>query len=313
MKIVFMGTPEFAAICLKEILESSHQVAAVVSVADKPAGRGQKISRSAVAKLAIEKELKLLQPEKLKDPEFISELESLDADAFAVVAFRMLPAEVWKIPKKGTFNLHASLLPQYRGAAPINWAIINGEKESGVTTFLIDDKIDTGNILLTDTVEIDPDDNAGDLHDKLAEIGKKLIIKTLDGLENDLISPKPQQTFETLKTAPKIFREDCRIDWNQPIEKIHNLIRGLSPYPAAWTMVKKDGESKMIKIFNGRFEKISNSDELHKTIDFEGNSMIIRLKNGNYKVEELQPEGKKRMNSTDFINGLHDKVGWKID
>lgn len=313
MKIVFMGTPEFAAICLKEILESSHQVTAVVSVADKLAGRGQKISRSAVAKLAVEKNLKLLQPEKLKDPEFISELESLNADAFVVVAFRMLPAEVWKIPKKGTFNLHASLLPQYRGAAPINRAIINGEKESGVTTFLIDDKIDTGNILLTDTVEIGPDENAGELHDKLAEIGKKLIIKTLDGLENDSISPKPQRTFKTLKPAPKIFREDCRIDWDQPIEKIHNLIRGLSPYPAAWTMTEKDGESKMIKIFKGNFEKVSNSDELHKTIDFEGNSMIIRLKNGNYKVEELQPEGKKRMNSTDFINGLHDKNRWNID
>ncbi|MFA7617014.1 MAG: methionyl-tRNA formyltransferase [Weeksellaceae bacterium] len=313
MKVVFMGTPEFAAICLKEILESSHQVTAVVSVADKPAGRGQKISRSAVAKLAVEKNLKLLQPEKLKDPEFISELESLNADAFVVVAFRMLPAEVWKIPKKGTFNLHASLLPQYRGAAPINRAIINGEKESGVTTFLIDDKIDTGNILLTDTVEIGPDENAGELHDKLAEIGKKLIIKTLDGLENDSISPKPQQTFDSLKPAPKIFREDCRIDWNQPIEKIHNLIRGLSPYPAAWTMIEKDGESKIIKLFKGNFEKVSNPDELHKTIDFEGNSMIIRLKNGNYKVEELQPEGKKRMNSTDFINGLHDKSGWRID
>lgn len=313
MKVVFMGTPEFAAICLKEILESSHQVTAVVSVADKPAGRGQKISRSAVAKLAVEKNLKLLQPEKLKDPEFISELESLNADAFVVVAFRMLPAEVWKIPKKGTFNLHASLLPQYRGAAPINWAIINGEKESGVTTFLIDDKIDTGNILLTDTVEIGPDENAGELHDKLAEIGKKLIIKTLDGLENDSISPKPQQTFDSLKPAPKIFREDCRIDWNQPIEKIHNMIRGLSPYPAAWTMIEKDGESKMIKLFKGNFEKVSNPDELHKTIDFEGNSMIIRLKNGIYKVEELQPEGKKRMNSTDFINGLHDKSGWRID
>jgi len=313
MKIVFMGTPEFAAICLEEILESSHQVTAVVSVADKPAGRGQKISRSAVAKLAVEKGLKLLQPEKLKDPEFISELESLNADAFVVVAFRMLPAEVWKIPPKGTFNLHASLLPQYRGAAPINRAIINGEKESGVTTFLIDDKIDTGNILLTDTVEIGPDENAGELHDKLAEIGKKLIIKTLDGLENDSISPKPQQTFDELKPAPKIFREDCRIDWNQPIEKIHNLIRGLSPYPAAWTMTKKDGESKMIKIFKGNFEKASNPDELHKTIDFEGNSMIIRLKNGNYKVEELQPEGKKRMKSADFINGLHDKNGWNID
>ena len=180
MKIVFMGTPEFAAICLEEILNSKHEVVGVITVPDKPAGRGQKLSQSAVAKLAIEKNLKLLQPEKLKNPEFLEELNSLDTDAFVVVAFRMLPKEVWQIPAKGTFNLHASLLPQYRGAAPINWAIINGETETGVTTFLIDEKIDTGNILLKEKVQILPDDNAGILHDKLAESGKKLIIETLN-------------------------------------------------------------------------------------------------------------------------------------
>src|SRR5690606_29054746 len=195
MKIVFMGTPEFAAICLEEILKSKHEVVGVVTVPDKPAGRGQKISQSAVAKLSIENNLKLLQPEKLKNPEFLEELKSLNADAFVVVAFRMLPKEVWQIPVKGTFNLHASLLPQYRGAAPINWAIINGESQTGVTTFLIDEKIDTGNILLKEKVEILPEDNAGTLHDKLAETGKRLIIETLNGLEENLIEAKPQESL----------------------------------------------------------------------------------------------------------------------
>lgn len=308
-----MGTPEFAAICLDELLNSPHKVIAVVTVADKPSGRGQKVNQSAVAKLANEKGLKLLQPIRLKDEKFITELHSLHADAFVVVAFRMLPAEVWKIPSKGTFNLHASLLPQYRGAAPINWAIINGEKESGVTTFLIDDRIDTGNILLTQKVEIAENDNAGSLHDKLVEIGKKLIIKTLDGLENNSIKPKPQQNFEKLKSAPKIFKEDCKIEWNDSIENIHNKIRGLSPYPAAWTNLLKDGETKMIKIFDGHFVKKNNSENLFKNISFDKDEMKIHLKDGDYYVKELQPEGKKRMKTSDFINGLHDKTAWYID
>src|SRR5690606_13093870 len=211
-------------------LESKHEIVGVVTVPDKPAGRGQKLAQSAVAKFAIEKNLKLLQPDRLKNPEFIEALKSLNADAFVVVAFRMLPKEVWQIPQKGTFNLHASLLPQYRGAAPINWVIINGENQSGVTTFLIDEKIDTGNILLYKEIEISTDDNAGSLHDKLAETGKKLIIQTLNGLETNSLQAKPQKNTGELKPAPKIFKEDCKIDWTEPLEKIHNKIRGLSPY-----------------------------------------------------------------------------------
>jgi len=307
-----MGTPEFAAICLKEILNSPHKVVAVVSAAGKPAGRGQKIQQPAVAKLAINENLKLMQPIRLKDPAFIEELKSLQADIFVVVAFRMLPKEVWQIPPKGTFNLHASLLPQYRGAAPINWAIINGEKESGVTTFLIDEQIDTGNLLLSQKVEIDEQDNAGTLHDKLAEVGKKLIISTIDGLADCSIRPRPQQKLSELKPAPKIFKEDCQIDWDMPIERIHDFIRGLSPYPAAWTVLRKEGDSRTIKIFGGNFVRINNPDKFHKRISFDENQLIIRLKDGNYCVEELQPEGKKRMKSSDFINGIHDKTGWYV-
>lgn len=312
MKIVFMGTPEFAAICLEELLHSKHEVAAVVTVADKPSGRGQRINQSAVAKMAREKDLKLLQPVKLKDETFISNLRALNADAFVVVAFRMLPEEVWKIPAKGTFNLHASLLPQYRGAAPINWAIINGETVTGVTTFLIDEKIDTGNILLTEEVLISEDDNAGDLHDKLVETGKKLIITTLDGLENKSIQPKPQQNPEVLKPAPKIFKEDCEIDWTDNIENIHNKIRGLSPYPTAWSTLSKDGILKNIKVYKGHFERLENPNQEIKTVSFEQNQFKIYLKDGIYYIDELQLEGKKRMKTTDFINGLQDKIGWII-
>lgn len=307
-----MGTPEFAAICLEEILNSKHEVVGVITVPDKPAGRGQKLSQSAVAKLAIEKNLKLLQPEKLKNPEFLEELNSLDTDAFVVVAFRMLPKEVWQIPAKGTFNLHASLLPQYRGAAPINWAIINGETETGVTTFLIDEKIDTGNILLKEKVQILPDDNAGTLHDKLAESGKKLIIETLNGLENNSIQPQPQENPGELKPAPKIFKEDCKIDWSEPIEKIHNKIRGLSPYPAAWTNFIQDNESKSVKIYKGYFEHNQENSDKPGQIKFEKNQIKILLSDGIYYVEELQPEGKKRMTDKDFVNGLQDKSDWKI-
>ncbi|WP_246361491.1 methionyl-tRNA formyltransferase [Moheibacter lacus] len=313
MKVVFMGTPEFAAICLEEILNSKHEVVGVITVPDKPAGRGQKLAQSAVAKLAIEKNLKLLQPEKLKNPEFLTELQSLNADCFVVVAFRMLPKEVWQIPKKGTFNLHASLLPQYRGAAPINWAIINGETETGVTTFLIDEKIDTGNILLKEKVEITTEDDAGTLHDQLAEIGKKTIIQTLNGLETNSIQPLPQENLGILKAAPKIFKEDCKINWEESLENIHNKIRGLSPYPVAWTFFSKDGENKFVKIYKGRFEKASNPNGNLNSISFENNQIKIQLKEGNYYVQALQIEGKRRLSDRDFINGLQDKEGWILN
>jgi methionyl-tRNA formyltransferase len=312
MKVVFMGTPEFAAICLEQIINSHHEVVGVVSVPDKPAGRGQKLSQSAVAKLAIEKNIPLFQPEKLRNPEFIQNLKDLNADAFVVVAFRMLPKDVWQIPPKGTFNLHASLLPQYRGAAPINWAIINGETETGVTTFLIDEKIDTGYTLLKESVSILPEDNVGTLHDKLAAIGKEVIIKTLDGLEKGELEAQPQDNSLDLKSAFKIFKEDCKIDWTDSLENIHNKIRGLSPYPAAWAVLEKGDDKKSVKIYKGRFEKIENEDSSLQSLDFIQNEVRVKLKEGYYFIEELQPEGKKRMPAKDFINGLHEKTGWKI-
>lgn len=307
-----MGTPEFAAICLDRIIQSEHQVVGVVTVPDKPAGRGQKITQSAVAKLAIEKNIPLLQPEKLKNPEFIENLKNLEADAFVVVAFRMLPKDVWQIPAKGTFNLHASLLPQYRGAAPINWAIINGETETGVTTFLIDEKIDTGNILLKETTPITDEDNVGTLHDRLAEIGKELIIKTLDGLEKNELTPQPQENPTELKSAYKIFKEDCQIDWTESLIQIHNKIRGLSPYPAAWTIFQNGDERKTFKIYKGRFEEIETNEYEWNQIDFSNNQIKVILKDGIYFIEELQPEGKKPMPAKDFLNGLKDKEGWKL-
>lgn len=312
MKVVFMGTPEFAAFCLEEILKSKHEVVGVVTIPDKPSGRGQKINQSAVAKLALEKKLPLLQPEKLKDPDFIEELTSLKAEAFVVVAFRMLPKEVWEIPQKGTFNLHASLLPQYRGAAPINWAIINGETESGATTFLIDEKIDTGNILLMAKVPISLEDNAGDLHDNLVELGKKLIVETLDGLESNTIQAKPQKEVSDLKPAPKIFKEDGEINWNKPIQEIHNKIRGFSPYPAAWTYFQQNDDKKYFKILKGKMEPLTRNSKDYHFITFENNELQIHLKDGIYTVLELQPEGKKKMSSKDFINGLQNKENWTI-
>lgn len=311
MKVVFMGTPEFAAICLEEILQSNHEVVGVVTVPDKPAGRGQKITQSAVAQLAHKKNIPLLQPEKLRNPEFVESLKKLNADAFVVVAFRMLPKDVWQIPAKGTFNLHASLLPQYRGAAPINWAIINGETQTGVTTFLIDEKIDTGNILLKQSVEILPEDNVGTLHDKLAEVGKKLIIETLNGLEKGDLEPHPQENSADLKPAPKIFKEDCQLNWEDSLLNIHNKIRGLSPYPAAWTYFQHGDEKKTVKIYKGYIEETTKNLQIG-SIDFSENKIRIILTNGCYIIEELQLEGKKRMNFKDFLNGLKDKTNWFV-
>lgn len=307
MKVLFMGTPEFAAICLQHLIESNHEVVGVVTVPDKPAGRGQKITQSAVAKLAQQHKLKLLQPEKLKSPKFLEELHQLQADVFVVVAFRMLPKEVWLIPQKGTFNLHASLLPDYRGAAPINWAIINGETKTGVTTFLIDEQIDTGNILLKAETTILPEDNAGTLHDKLVEIGKELIIETLDGLENNTIKPQAQAETEVQKNAPKIFKDDCKINWKEDIEHIANKIRGLSPYPTAWTKFVNGKETKQLKIYKGFFKRNENNIDTIGQVEINKSEMKIYASNGIYFVEELQLEGKKRMLVQDFINGLNQR------
>ncbi|MDK7374546.1 MULTISPECIES: methionyl-tRNA formyltransferase [Weeksella] len=306
MRVVFMGTPEFAKASLQEIHENSlHEIVGVVTVPDKPAGRGQKIQQSAVKQYAEEKKLPLLQPEKLRDKNFIEALKKLDADVFVVVAFRMLPQVVWSIPPKGTFNLHGSLLPQYRGAAPINWAIINGEKETGVTTFLIDEKIDTGKILLTDKVAIGVDDNVGKIHDELMNLGKKLVVETLDALEKDSITSYPQPLEKELHHAPKLYKDDCRIDWSWKLEKIHNHVRGLSPYPAAWTMIN----GKSAKILAGKIAQDFPEDLSKNVLHLTKNNLFVRVENGVYEILEIQPQGKRKMSAKDFING-NQNVSW---
>ncbi|WP_230475948.1 methionyl-tRNA formyltransferase [Faecalibacter bovis] len=303
MRVVFMGTPGFAVASLNEIHKNSnHEVVGVVTVPDKPAGRGQKLNISDVKKYALDNDLKLLQPVKLKDEQFLSDLKSLNADVFVVVAFRMLPKAVWSMPTKGTFNLHGSLLPQYRGAAPINWAVMNGETKTGVTTFLIDEEIDTGNILITDEVTIGENDNVGVIHEQLMEIGARLVVTTLDGLANDELKPHPQDESIELKHAPKIFKEDCKIDWNQSIDTIHNKIRGLSPYPCAWTTYGNEESFKTLKIYGGIKTEIEKTGELFELVRTK-NNLYVHLNDGMYEILELQPEGKRKMSAKDFING----------
>ena len=304
LKVVFFGTPDFARASLEAIHTSAHEVVGVVTIADKASGRGQKVHQSPVKTYAVEHGLPLFQPEKLRNEEFLSQIQSLNADIFVVVAFRMMPKVLFSMPRLGTFNLHASLLPDYRGAAPINYAVINGETKSGVTTFFINEKIDEGNILLQAETEISPEDNAGTLHDRLMEIGAKLVVETLDGLAEGKLTEIPQNQKENPKTAYKIFKEDTKIDWEKEVEVIHNFIRGMSPYPAAFTVLEVGGEQKILKIFKGKFQKIEHSKE-NGEIEISKNEFKIYAKNGVYFPEELQLEGKKRMNLKDFLNGFH--------
>lgn len=304
LKVVFFGTPDFARASLEAIHTSAHEVVGVVTVADKASGRGQKVHQSPVKTYAMEHDLPLFQPEKLRNEEFLSQIKSLNADIFVVVAFRMMPKVLFSMPRLGTFNLHASLLPDYRGAAPINYAVINGETKSGATTFFINEKIDEGNILLQAETEISPEDNAGTLHDRLMEIGAKLVVETLDGLAEGKLTEIPQNQKENPKTAYKIFKEDTKIDWEKEVEVIHNFIRGMSPYPAAFTILEVGGEQKILKIFKGKFQKIEHSKE-NSEIEISKNEFKIYAKNGVYFPEELQLEGKKRMNLKDFLNGFH--------
>ena len=311
LKVVFFGTPDFARASLEAIHTSAHEVVGVVTVADKASGRGQKVHQSPVKTYAVEHGLPLFQPEKLRNEEFLSQIQSLNADIFVVVAFRMMPKVLFSMPRLGTFNLHASLLPDYRGAAPINYAVINGETKSGVTTFFINEKIDEGNILLQAETEISPEDNAGTLHDRLMEIGAKLVVETLDGLAEGKLTEIPQNQKENPKTAYKIFKEDTKIDWEKEVEVIHNFIRGMSPYPAAFTILEVGGEQKILKIFKGKFQKIEHSKECGE-IEISKNEFKIYAKNGVYFPEELQLEGKKRMNLKDFLNGFHSFDGLKL-
>ncbi|WP_213276962.1 methionyl-tRNA formyltransferase [Chryseobacterium indologenes] len=308
LKVVFLGTPEFAKTSLEAIHQSHHQVVGVVTVADKASGRGQKIHQSPVKVYAEENNIPVFQPEKLRNPEFLEELRKLDADVFVVVAFRMMPKVLFEMPKMGTFNLHASLLPDYRGAAPINYAVINGEEKSGATTFFINEKIDEGNILLQQEIEILPDENAGSLHDRLMEVGSKLVVKTLDGLAENAIEEKPQPQVEHPKNAYKIFKEDTRIKWDQSSKTIHQFILGMSPYPAAFTTLKIENEEKGLKIFGGKFE-LSDHGKPVGTLDISKNEFKIYTQDGIYYPLELQLEGKKRMTVKDFLNGFRNFDG----
>lgn len=302
MKIVFMGTPDFAVASLNALLEAGFDLVGVITAPDKPAGRGQKINESAVKQFAVEKGLKILQPVKLKDPEFIQELRSLYADLQVVVAFRMLPEIVWNMPAKGTINLHGSLLPQYRGAAPINWAIINGEKESGVSTFFLKQEIDTGDILFSEKVNIEEKDTAADLHDKLMTVGSKLLIKTVKAIESSNYKEIPQdiKKGETLKSARKIFREDCQINWNQPAMTIYNHIRGLSPYPAAFCLF----QGKTLKIFQAKVDYSKHALEPGSFQTYHKATLQFACADGFISIQELQLEGKKKMKTDEFLRGI---------
>ncbi|HKB45356.1 MAG TPA: methionyl-tRNA formyltransferase [Chitinophagaceae bacterium] len=318
--IVFMGTPEFAVASLDALVKKGYNIVGVVTAPDKPAGRGMKLQESDVKKYAVKHHLKILQPEKLKNPEFLEELKLLNADLQIVVAFRMLPDVVWNMPPMGTLNLHGSLLPQYRGAAPINWTIINGEKETGVTTFKLQHEIDTGNILMQETIPIEENETAGELHDKMKEIGAQLLVKTVEGLANGTLQETSQSSIvsrespgtdsqltthdpQLLKHAPKIFTKNCRIDWNKTVDEIYNLIRGLSPYPAAFTEL----EDKTIKIYKSEKE---HAVPTSKTGRWESNGktyLKFAAKDGYIHLKEVQLEGKKRMLVEDFLKGYRFK------
>jgi methionyl-tRNA formyltransferase len=308
LRIVFMGTPEFAVATLGTLLMNELNVVGVVTTPDKPAGRGRKLTTSAVKKYAESSNLYVLQPSELKDPEFMRDLKQLNADIFIVVAFRKLPDEVWKIPPLGTINLHASLLPDYRGAAPINHAIINGETVTGVTTFLIDEKIDTGNILLREEVPIYPFENAGDLHDRLMKFGARLVIRTITDLAGNKLKSVSQTNFadkrEPVKTAPKIHPEDCIIEWDNEVVKIHNLVRGLSPNPCARSWFKGNTTSLLFKIYESEPEIKDHSLKPGTIISDGKNHIKITCNDGFLNILSLQVEGKKRMTTPEFLKGF---------
>jgi methionyl-tRNA formyltransferase len=303
LRIVFMGTPEFAVGILDSILENNYQVFGVITAPDKPAGRGQKIKYSAVKEYALEKNLNLLQPTNLKDEGFLAELKALHANLQVVVAFRMLPKVVWEMPALGTFNLHASLLPNYRGAAPINWAIINGETKTGVTTFFIDDKIDTGAMILSDELAIAEDENAGQLHDRLMVLGSQTVVKTLKLIETGNVVTKIQKESDDIKTAYKLNKENCKIDWSKSGAEIHNLIRGLSPYPVAWCDFKDENQDWAVKIYEAHFIPEAHHLTIGKLI--VGKKEIkIAVVNGYLKIDSIQFPGKKKMATSELLNGI---------
>lgn len=297
-----MGTPDFAVHTLRTIVDAGYKVVGVVTAPDKPAGRGRKLQESVVKKYALDQNLKVLQPTNLKAESFLEKLRSLEANLQVVVAFRMLPEVVWKMPELGTFNLHASLLPQYRGAAPINWAIINGEKETGVSTFFIDEKIDTGEMIMQERVAIDPAENAGSLHDKLMLTGAQLVLKTLETIKEAKVTTTSQKEAGDLKSAYKFTRENTRVDWNQNLKTTYDFIRGLSPYPTAWTMLKNGNDEVMLKIYDSKPETANHNEPVGNIIQ-EGKEIKISVKNGFLVLKEIQLPGKRKMAVKDLLNG----------
>lgn len=310
MKIVFMGTPDFAVSSLDAICKAGYDVTGVVTVPDRPVGRGRKLTFSPVKQYALDHQLPLLQPERLREEQFQNSLRNWGADIFVVVAFRMLPLSVWAMPPMGTFNLHASLLPQYRGAAPINWAIINGERETGVSTFILNERIDEGGILLQRSTPITPEDDAKTLHDRLADIGSQVVIQTLQGLEQGVLHPQPQPVASALKPAPKIFKSDCAISWHQEGQRVVDFVRGLSPYPAA-TMTLEDGMGRPLpfKVYRVAFEPEVGST-VGQLITDNKSVLKIGVKDGFVRILSLQLSGKKRISAEEFLRGYDIKY-WK--
>lgn len=308
--IVFMGTPDFAVTILEKLISEKYNIKAVVTIPDKPAGRGQKLHESAVKKCALSHQLPILQPESLRDEDFITALKESEADLFIVVAFRMLPKLVWEIPAMGTFNLHGSLLPEYRGAAPINWAVINGEKETGVTTFFIDEEIDTGHIIMADRMSIGENETAGEVHDRMMVLGAETVAKTVELIRKGEATPQPQQGKD-LKAAPKIHKQDCLLNFDQPIESLHNFIRGMSPYPTAWLKLKhkEKQEEKTLKVFLSNIINQSKYAEIKLLED--NRQLILQTQFGQLSLLEIQLEGKKRLDVKSFLSGF--KVDeWEI-
>jgi len=317
LRILFMGTPEFAVAGLDALIRDGQHVIAVVTSLDKPAGRGRKIKTSPVKDYAQSQNITVLQPEKLKSPVFLAELQDLQPDLIVVVAFRMLPEQVWKLPPQGTINLHASLLPQYRGAAPINRVLMNGETKTGLTTFFIEKEIDTGKIILQEAVPVDPDEDAGSLHDKMMNTGAALLVRTVRAIAQGNPPLIDQAALireqDELKTAPKIFTEDCRVDWDQETEVVYNHIRGLAPYPAAWTILRNQaGEEKILKIFAAEREILPVNEKPGTLLTDDQNALEIACRNGIIRLTRIQIEGKKKMDTPEFLRGLKVVSGLQI-
>lgn len=306
LRIVYMGTPEFAVPSLEILLENNYDIIAVITAPDKPSGRGLKVSESPIKKFARANGIKVLQPQKLRNSEFLAELKALNANLQVVVAFRMLPEKVWQMPELGTFNLHGSLLPKYRGAAPIHWAVMNGEKETGLTTFMLKHQIDTGDVMFQSKLKIGENETTGELHDRMMLEGAKLVLKTVQAIENENVKTIPQSHLEgNPSPAPKIFKPDCEINWQKPITEIHNFIRGLSPFPAAWTLLN----GKVLKIFICKKEVIEHNFQFGEMIKVDKKSLKIAANGGFLQIESLQIQGKKRLKTPDFLAGFNFQEG----